>query len=155
MSVVVWDGKTLAADCMAVNFGLKMKISKIKKLPESGVIYHCVPPSSLVAWTGQQDQALELLHWYELGQDREKYPSFQSTENWTRFIVIKRGGKTIKHFVFEQTPFPIVGDDKMAWGSGRDYALGAMELGADAVKAVEVASKFSDSCGFGVEAFEL
>jgi len=43
----------------------------------------------------------------------------------------------------------------MAWGSGRDYAMGAMEMGADARRAVEVTNVHSTDCGFGVEAYDL
>ena len=35
--------------------------------------------------------------------------------------------------------------------NGADYALGAMMHGADALKAVRIASRLDNSCGFGVD----
>jgi ATP-dependent protease HslVU (ClpYQ) peptidase subunit len=41
--------------------------------------------------------------------------------------------------------------DKWAIGSGADYAMGAMAVGADAKRAVEVTSDLYCRCGLGVD----
>lgn len=45
MSVIVWDGETLAADRQATCAGLRYTAQKIGRLEDG----------SLLAWTGQQD----------------------------------------------------------------------------------------------------
>ena len=42
-----------------------------------------------------------------------------------------------------------------AWGSGRDFAMGAMQVGVDAVEAVRVANRHCVSCGNGIDHFDL
>jgi ATP-dependent protease HslVU (ClpYQ) peptidase subunit len=49
----------------------------------------------------------------------------------------------------------VVEDPFMAWGSGRDFALGAMAMGATAREAVAVACRFNVYCGNGIDAFDL
>lgn len=39
----------------------------------------------------------------------------------------------------------------MAWGSGRDYAMGAMARGANAKEAAEIAMRFDNGCGMGID----
>lgn len=39
----------------------------------------------------------------------------------------------------------------ICYGEGRDFAYGALEMGANAIKAVEVASKYCISCGMGID----
>lgn len=45
--------------------------------------------------------------------------------------------------------------DPMAWGSGEEYALGAMEAGADALEAIEIAKRYDIQTGGNVEFEEL
>jgi hypothetical protein len=42
-----------------------------------------------------------------------------------------------------------------AWGSGMEMGLAAMEMGADARRAVEVASKYHTHCGGEIDVLEL
>lgn len=141
MSVVVWDGKILAADTRSVACGLMGRISKIR-----------LHSGEICAWTGQADHGEALFAWYVRGAKQEDYPAFQSTPDWTRFIVVS--GQTHCK-VYEQTPFPISEYAPCAWGSGRDFALGALAMGADAIKSVEIACQFSVGCGLPVESFNI
>ena len=143
MSVVVWDGKTLAADCQVTAAGTRHRVSKIRKL-ESGEV---------LAWTGWQDSGLAMADWYQQGADPKAFPAIQSDENrWSRLVVASPAGV----FAYEHLPFRLdVLDPYCAWGAGMDYALGALAMGADARRAVEVACLFSVDCGFGVEAYDL
>lgn len=144
MSVVVWDGKTLAADRQATNAGLRRRVSKMKQLADG----------TILAFVGKQDTGLALLKWYEEGHQADKFPASQKDkDDWSSMIVVQPNGTV---FVYEQWGEPIeTFDEYMAWGSGRDFAIGAMAMGADAKRAVEIASQFSTDCGMGVEAFEF
>ena len=142
MSVVAWDGKTLAADCQATCAGLAT-VSKKIYLNETYII----------AFTGDDDKGRELLAWYERGATVSEWPKSQDDKDrWTRLIVVQTNGC----FMYEQTPYPIpILSPFTAWGSGRDYAVGAMQAGLNAREAVEVANLHSIDCGFGVEAYGL
>src|SRR6185369_7569895 len=143
-SVVVWDGNTIAADRQSSNNGLKRTVSKMRQLANGEVI----------AWVGSLDVGLALASWYEKGQHVEDWPKLQDDkEKWTTLVIITPDRRI---FYYEQTTEPIECFDKqMSWGCGRDFALGAMAMGADARRAVEVASQFSTDCGMGVEAFDI
>jgi hypothetical protein len=142
MSIVVWDGKTLAADMQATCADARFKVSKMRRLDDGTVL----------AWAGHQDGGLAMARWYETGADPNKLPPCQKDE-WTRLIVVQPGGKVV---FYEQFGYPIeVLDCPAAWGSGRDFALGALAMGADARRAVEIACQFNINCGMGVEAIDV
>ena len=142
MSIVVWDGKTLAADRMSVCAGLGVTTSKMS-----------VNGDTVLAWTGDSDRGRALADWYWRGADKADWPLFQiDNEKWTRLIVASKSGCR----VYEQEPYALeVLDQFAAWGSGRDFAYGALEMGADAIKAVQVACKHSIECGMGSEAYNV
>lgn len=142
MSIVAWDGHILAADRQVTCGDMKVRGSKMRRLPSGSVL----------AWTGNQDCGLILSCWYENGADIDKWPEFQKLDNWTRLIVADRTGI----FYYEQHPVSQrVLEPFLAFGSGRDYAMGALEMGANAVQAVEVASRFDIYSGLGVESYEV
>ena len=137
MSVVVWDGKTLAADRQATNSNLRRKMCKISK---HGDI--------LIAGTGVQTSTQAVRNWVLAGAEPDKFPKSETDEH-TAVWVINRNGTIVK---FENSPFGIVYLDKVfAEGSGRDFALGAMFMGADAVTAVEAACTYDIYCGGGID----
>lgn len=141
MSIVAWDGKTLAADRQSTIVDTIFTIKKLWKLDNGEVI----------AVVGTQDAALTVKRWYESGAKKEDWPKCQEKEDWAKLIVISGG----KCFYYDTLPEQIeVIDPFFAWGTGREVALGAMEMGADAVKAVEIASKYVSGCGRGCD-FEV
>lgn len=143
MSVIVWDGTTIAADKRGTNADLITVTTKLHKL-DSGVV---------LGWTGTMEHGLGLMEWFKNGAKKEEWPSFQQKDTWTRLIVAHPDGHIVQ---YEQEPYPqLIESDRCAWGSGRDYAFGAMAMGADAIKAVEVASEFCSSCGNGVTSFKI
>ena len=147
MSVVAWDGKTLAADRQATNADMRVKVSKAMRL-QSG---------SIAAFTGDLEQGLILVRWYQDGACRDKWPAFQRSSDWTRLIIADRYDQSSSVvLIYEKEPEPQTFDERfMAWGSGRDLAMGAMAMGADAKRAVEIASMYNVYCGGGVDVFDL
>lgn len=142
MSIVAWDGKILAADRQGDSGGTNFTIKKLFKL-KSGEV---------VSFVGAYCSGLMVKEWYEAGAKFEEWPECQNTDNWVNFIVASKEGC----FYYQQTPIPIkVIDAFRTWGSGEDLALGAMEMGADAIKAVEVASKYDQGCGQGCDHAEV
>lgn len=143
MTVIAWDGKMLAADKMAVSFGVCVTTTKIRRLASGEVL----------AWCGDQDAGELLAKWYADGKDLCKWPDIQKDkDSWCRLIVADTNGARF----FERQPISVEVEDQFAaWGSGRDFALAAMYLGKNAREAVEVACLFESSCGNGVDAFIL
>jgi ATP-dependent protease HslVU (ClpYQ) peptidase subunit len=141
MSVVVWDGYTLAADKQGTVGDLRLKTTKVVRLDTGEIL----------AWVGPQEHGLALANWYANGCKVDEWPSTQSGEDWGKLIVVLKG----RAYEYEQLPIrQSVQSIPAAWGSGRDFALGALAMGADAVGAVKVASKYSTSCGMGVDSFK-
>lgn len=142
MSVIAWDGTTLAADRQSTMADMRRVVRKIWRL-KSG---------ELAGITGNEGIGLELVKWYESGADPTKYPPMQATADWGRLTVITLTGA----MDYEQRPWPIKYREKFAaWGSGRDYAIGAMAFGASAVQAVKIASRYNALCGLGIDTLRL
>lgn len=138
MSVIAWDGKVVAADRQATGGEMRRATKKIRR----------IGTGEILACTGDEAGGLEMMRWYEDGADRAKWPAAQNTDRWTRLIVIDRRGAR----VYEQACEPIIiRKPFMAWGSGRDFAMGAMAVGADARRAVQVANRFNCYCGMGID----
>ena len=139
MSIVVWDGKTLAADKRASCGSLIRTTTKIFSLR-----------GCLVGYDGDADAGEELIAWFKAGEDREKFPETQrDKEAFTGMLVILPNKKVLK---YERTPHPIkFSDKKFAIGSGRDFALAAMFLGKTAADAVRISCIFDSGCGNGVD----
>ena len=142
MTVIAWDGKTLAADRLAMNGYIRAEATKIFKLS----VY-----DSLVGLSGNYDSCMAVLDWLEGGRKPTAWPAAaQSSEGWTRAIEIRRDGTVI---YYERHPFPLgfLPAAFHAIGAGGECALGAMAMGATAQQAVEVACKFITGCGGGVD----
>jgi len=139
MSVIAWDGKTVAADKQATCAGLNLTATKLRRLPHA-----------VIAWAGEQDSGEAMAQWFVNGADPAKWPTCQADKDlWCRLIVFHDNG-TVETCERQPVFFPM--EDKiMAWGSGRDYALGAMARGATAREAVEIACRFDTGCGMGID----
>jgi len=140
MTVIAWDGVTLAADKQASSNGMIRTVTKIFKLPDGSL------------FGGSGDFAF-ILQMYEWLQDGEKFPEAQrDKDDWQPCFVISREGV----FVYERAPCPIRYEDFFfASGSGRDFALAALHCGKTAREAVELACKLSYECGNGIDTLTL
>jgi len=139
MTVIAWDGKTLAADRKACFGDTEYSTQKLWPLADGGALAFC----------GDLDCGMSMKRWYEEGADISKWPEFQKSERWALLIIALPGQPVI---IYEKLPeaFSYL-DPLQAWGSGREAALGAMAMGADAIKAVEIASLVVHNCGRGYD----
>lgn len=143
MTCVVWDGKTLAADKRAVNNGLAFTVTKIRKIN-----------GDFVAAAGDFSPIMAIFRWYENGADPDKLPECQKDKDRYGFLMVIKPDGTITKY--EQDGLPYVIEEKYhAIGCGRDYALGALAMGADARKAVDIACRFDTNCGNGIDTLEF
>jgi ATP-dependent protease HslVU (ClpYQ) peptidase subunit len=143
MTVIAWDGRTLAADKQSTSHGMKRTTTKIYRVDDG-----------LLALTGDGGHANALLIWFRGQRDRAAWPRAATEDCAGHVIHFSETGVVIYNGagcgVGES-----VEDAFIAFGSGRDYAMAAMHLGCDARRAVEVACVFETSCGMGIDVLTL
>ncbi len=142
MTIIAWDGKSLAVDRMACNASVGLTTTKFKRLLNDEV----------AAWCGDHEQGLVLAEWYANGRIKSDWPHFQNTKDWSRLVVAGEYG--VKEYEKEPVAQSML-DKCQAWGSGGDVALGAMHMGATAGQAVGAASAVCFDCGKGVDVFHF
>lgn len=143
MTVIAWDGLKLAADRMAVCGGTKRSVRKL--YVRDGLVF---------AWSGELGRLQELMDWHVKGCDPATYPN-KGDKEWSRLCVFNPKARTIEVFEDSHIPLPFDWCVPWAWGSGMDYALGAMHAGKCASDAVRAACYYSDSCGLGIDSINL
>jgi ATP-dependent protease HslVU (ClpYQ) peptidase subunit len=140
VTVIVWDGKTLAAD----------KRSTLANLPHTTTKIARAGDGSLIGVAGDTTMCRKLREWYLAGADKDKYPD---PDNKCDMVVITPDKRVL---LFMSVAEPVqIEDEWFVTGSGRDFALSALHFGCDASKAVEFASRLDVTCGNGVDALTL
>ena len=146
MTVIAWDGKTLAADRLATSGGyIKGGATKIFRLDRG----------SLVGLSGGYDCCMALFDWLCGPRNPADWPAAaQSSVEWARAMEIWPGtGSVLFH---ERHPHALI--IKMSYyaiGAGAECAVGAMAMGASAKQAVEIAIQFINCCGGDVDTLTL
>jgi len=140
MTVIVWDGSTLATDKAATDGAAQWETTKAWRWN-----------NEILSGAGPLQTILTMREWYK-DRPGNLFPSVQQGPDWCHFVVVTRNGL----LRYEQGWIPIDhGWDQCAFGEGRDFAYGAMAMGATAAQAVEAANKYSVHCGLGVEEYKL
>ena len=146
MTVIVWDGKVLATDRAATDGAAQWQTTKAWYFGEGR---DCL----ILSGSGPVQAILQMRDWFVGGALRNEFPSVQLTSHFCHFVVVS---PYVGLYRFEQGVPPIDhGYEPCAFGEGRDFALGAMSMGANAAKALEVANKHSIHCDLGVATYEL
>lgn len=148
MTVIAWDGKTLAADKRTNWGGLTSTTVKIHRISQKDGGFF------LAGCSGNAAQIAEMVQWLRDGEDPQTLPATQrDPKECVSALVVRADGSL---WQYESTAFPIlILDKKWAIGSGRDFATAAMHLGESAQGAVEVACCFDTSCGNGIDTLRL
>lgn len=142
MTIIAFDGKTLAADKQSTSGGFGSTVTKIYRVP-----------GGIVGFTGNQGHAAALLAWFRNGRDPEKWPKKAGNDSASAVYITHDG---VFCYSGEDGPFAAQIENKCdAWGAGYAYALAAMHLGHDARRAVEVACALDVSCGNGIDTLTL
>jgi 20S proteasome alpha/beta subunit len=143
MTVIAWDGTTLAADKLACYGCQTYTTTKIFRF-EKG----------LLGLAGESGLGLPVVKWVMHGAIADQFPALQSSkDDWQPVLWIDLNG--VIH-IYERSPIPSIWEDGCcAIGSGREYAMAAMHLGCSAKEAVEVANALSCDCGRGVDVLDL
>lgn len=141
MTVIAWDGKTLAADkCATSGGGIARTVTKIER-----------HGGALLAITGNWDVGTEMREWWKAGAVPKDFPA-KAREDQATLIVIT--GQRIDTYACG--PYSMrIEQDRCAFGSGRDFAEAAMYCGKTAVEAVLIACQFQTDCGRGVDVLAM
>lgn len=136
MTTIVYDkrNKIIAADSRNTdNGGARWLVDKIEKLPDGSVFIG----------SGHLYTIGQCKHWAKQGFAEAKRPDFtffleDMEERDFSCLHISKDGETVTLIDAEMCIQPVI-NNFMAIGSGAAYALGALEAGASAVEAVEIA----------------
>lgn len=142
MTVIAWDGTTLAADRMVTSGVLSFATTKIFSLEHE-----------VIGVAGDSAHSVALYRWRKSGADIEKYPKPIKEDDFAKLIVINKDG------LFESggaSPYLIKNENKMAaYGCGAEMALMAMSMGKTAKEAVIATCELNVFCGMGVDAIDV
>lgn len=129
MTTIAWDGKRLAADSRASAGTRSHSTRKIERLADGSLFGFC---GCLSYYTAVRD-------WIAAGADESDPPKSRGSE----CIVVRNDNSVL---VYENCKVSIpVTDSIAAIGTGAEYALGAMTVGASAAEAVAAACRFDPS----------
>lgn len=141
MTTIVFRHGVLASDSQTTSSNLRMHgVTKCIKT-DTYLAGGCGHLETLAAW----------LDWVEGGMQEDKKP--EGNDKSTLFLIDKRG--FILEYDEKMYPMKVGKHPFFAWGSGRDFALGALECGATAVEAVRVAAKYDIYTGGRIKTLQL
>lgn len=133
MTVLTCDGETVAADSMATADEQKFRSLKPKLVRKRGVLF---------GFFGAESGRRVLIEWYLAGADPDDLPPGLGG-TW-HMVVFHRTHAVVYHKEL------LYGDDyeyPCAFGSGGQFAMGALSAGATAVEAARIACKHCSTCG--------
>lgn len=147
MTVIVWDGMTLAADRQAGDSWIKCNsVTKIERIA-----------GHLVGCSGPAAAAREMQAWFAEGADPKAFHDrLRKLDTLTMLAVAPDG--TVK--IYQDTPYPIIYRDgpfgnRYAIGCGKEAAMAVMLAGNGARRAVEITSLVCAGCGNGIDTLEF
>jgi len=140
MTIICWDGTTLAADRKLVGGDIIKNATKIFRVTEY----------SFAGIAGLFCTGLLMVKWLQEGAIKNKFPREQTVDNTNcEIMIINRNGSI---YLYETSPIPILVEEKFhAIGSGASFGLGAMAAGASAAQACFLAERHIAGCGLGVD----
>lgn len=144
MTVIAWDGRSVAADSL-VTFGGYISPNRAQKIIllrdfAYGITGFC---GWFHAW----------IAWHEAGADPAKTPDASVPPDRSGNFLVFQGQDAF--CCSKEMPYLQKAGAPDAWGAGCDFAIGAMRAGADARRAVEIAVACSSSCGGEIDAIDL
>ena len=143
MTTIAWDGKSVAADCLAT-INQYPTDRNFKKLRQSkGKVYGC---------SGYAPLLEPLIEWHQLGADPATIPS-SSDDDYRAGLIVFDGARCF--YYLSVIPYPDELKPPYSWGVGSDFAIGAMKMGADARRAIEIAIECNVHTGGEIQVINL
>lgn len=143
MTVIAWDGRTLAADKRMCSGHTVQSTTKIRRFGRE-----------LMAVAGNLSIGKEMMAWYEAGAKPAEFPaSNRNLDEGCSLIVVRADASVWK---YESSPFPFNAEGPFAaFGCGDSAALVAMACGKTAAEAVALVSQFDRACGNGCDTLDF
>lgn len=143
MTTIACDGVTIAADSQSTSGGEIISLTKQKIVIEHGYVF---------GLSGNYAYFETLRAWYASGCDPEKAPKISGTgSSW--YLAVFREDDFVAYN--NEIPYADVFPYPQSFGSGSQYALGAMKAGVDAVAAVRAAIELDTASGGSVQSISL
>ncbi len=141
MTVIVWDGKSLAADKLVLLNLIATPGIKIKRITQF---------NQLAGFSGAMSVGVQFFAWLEAGAKKEDYPAVMNNkDNGGIGMVITEDREIL---VYDHCNVPYVVDaPQHAIGAGAVAALVGLKLGHGAKEIVEAVNQFDICCGCGVD----
>ena len=141
MTTIAWDGRIMAADRQATREnGL---ISSVQKLWRP-------KPNIIAGFSGGLGECVALKAWFDHGADPKEYPKPENISDPAVMMFVIKGDPIV--FCFEGSPFALsFRNVPFARGCGAAVALGAMSMGANAIRALEITSRLDAFTGEGID----
>jgi hypothetical protein len=157
MSIITFDGKTVAADTRTTRGSTILPDHSAKLKEVGGVVFgitgviHWFDAWIDAYWRWREDS-------HHLSSQPLKTPFTQGNDaenHGGQFLVFDhRGGTRFFRSFYWEMPYPYPITTPAAWGSGAHYALGAMRKG-NAIDGVEAAIEYDCYCGGRIDAFDV
>lgn len=144
MTTIAWDSRLVAADTQADFNGYTKRRAGPKIERGNGCAYAICGHG---AWFGAW------IEWYEVGANPAETPKHNAKDDLGNFIVFKADGTALLYS--HEMPYPSILTAPHAFGTGREYAIGAMLAGAPADAAVRIAIMADPHTGGDVDVIDL
>jgi len=143
MTTIAWDGESIAAD-RRMTSNCIMTVGKLFKLPDGSVL----------AGAGDYAEVVEVAAWVMEGCDPDARPRFSENSEGSSLLLARPDGKAY-WLTWPYLRQVEINEPFAAEGSGCQFALGAMAMGATARRAVQIAAKFDPFTGGGVNVIKV
>ena len=141
MTTIAYDGTSVAVDSRVSRGGLPMKGNKAHRLKDGSMLFAC----------GNLNDALRVVRWFNETGGKGAPVELTDTDDFSAIFV--RKGKVYRMSAgVELIPVPGKFD---AIGSGRDFAIAALDLGYDAEFALKLAAKWDIYTGGSIRVFRV
>jgi len=144
MTVIAWDGRYVAADSYTESHNVKHMVYEPKLTVRGSVIF------ATVGWAGLKHAWID---WLDAGADPKDTPVHGASDNDIGCFIVFENGKC---WVYSKlVPYPVEERAPYAFGTGEDFAIGAMMADASAERAAEIAAEISVGCGGPIQVIDL
>jgi hypothetical protein len=143
LTTIAWDGRYVAADTLMISGSYKHPMPYQKLRLGNGVCYGL---TGYAAWFDAW------IKWYEAGADPAATPACNISDGGGAFIVLQQGTAS---FFTREMPYAMHLQAPDAWGSGAEYAIGAMMADASAIRAIDIAIRVDHGTGGKTQAIDL
>lgn len=105
---------------------------------------------AVIAVAGILSDGIKFRDWWQAGKPENGW----SITDDTTIIVVNLDTGELVEYDSNMVPMPVYGEF-YSWGSGCDLATGALEMGADAVQAVDIGMKHDAYSGIGISILNI